>query len=230
MAPDELYEPLGVGDLNGDGFSDFVRFNSLYSASGSTFDGMVRLYHGGIPLPTSPVQTIIGAPGAYFGSGATTAHDLNGDFFADCVIYSFNSSFVYAGSPQGMLSMPLAELSSWVAPLDVNGDGLGDLARSTGSSLQFFLGTAGSFDAMSDGMVALPAGNWKPEYLGRANGDLSSDIVIVDSQADPGGIMNAGQMLVYFGVAPASASGPKATLSGAAANDGLTIFPGNTPF
>ena len=75
----------GTGDINGDGYDDFMVGAPNYSG-----DGLVFVYHGGNPLDTLPDMTLrspLGDDDRDFGYGIVVG-DLNGDSHNDWVIRS----------------------------------------------------------------------------------------------------------------------------------------------
>ena len=122
----------GVGDINGDGYADFVIGSSDYDD--------VYVYHGS-PSGPSRVRTLSGfaAPPIVGGAG-----DVNGDGFADIIVgdpwqgpLSQGRASVYLGSASGIAGSPAwtmdgstsgEELGAAVAGAgDVDGDGRSDV-------------------------------------------------------------------------------------------------------
>ncbi len=136
-----------AGDINGDGYSDFLVGAELYS-SPEYKEGKIFLHMGSSAgLGTTPVWTAeSNQPNAEFGMSVATAGDVNGDGFSDVVVGAWRygngqigegKAFVYHGSAAG-LSVPI----SWTAEGDqssgqfgisvstagdVNGDGYSDV-------------------------------------------------------------------------------------------------------
>lgn len=76
----------GVGDVNGDGFADFVVGAELYDA-GQSDEGVVLLFLGGAAFNAIPDATLeVNQAAAYFGHSVSGAGDVNGDGYADVVI------------------------------------------------------------------------------------------------------------------------------------------------
>ena len=138
-----------IGDVNGDGYSDVV-VGAPYYDNGEENEGRAFVYHGGpTGLNTGPADwTAEGNEvGAWFGSAAGAAGDVNGDGYADVIIgaYGYDNfgsdqgvAFVYHGSASGLTTGPadwMAESDqdnsefgiSVSAAGDVNGDGYGDV-------------------------------------------------------------------------------------------------------
>jgi hypothetical protein len=130
----------GAGDVNGDGYSDII--------VGSSGTNRAYVFHGsatGLSIPAAWTAQNAQA-GAFFGSEAKTAGDVNGDGYADVIVgaYSFDNGqtdegavFVYHGSPAGLSPAPTwtaegeqpgALFGSAVGSAgDVNGDGYSDV-------------------------------------------------------------------------------------------------------
>ena len=89
-----------AGDVNGDGFADFV-IGATGIAAGGVNRGRVQLYLGSATLPTAPAFTYDGPQDSDgFGAQAITAGDTNGDGFSDLVIgaTSYDGTVVDAGA------------------------------------------------------------------------------------------------------------------------------------
>ena len=166
----------GAGDVNGDGYDDFM-VSDYFATGDQQTEGRVMLYHGSANGPASaPAWTAEGDQAyAYFGSALAPAGDVNGDGFDDVVIgaSSFNNpesdegqARLYYGSASG-----LGPAAGWTAEGDqyaahfgnavssagdVNGDGYDDVvigayAFSAGELTEgrafLFLGSAGGLAA-----------------------------------------------------------------------------------
>jgi len=87
----------GVGDVNGDGFADFI----VGAPCGGDYTGMVHLYQGGAAgLTVRAAFSASGeAPSNFFGTSSAGAGDVNGDGYADVIVgapgYSGSTGKVY---------------------------------------------------------------------------------------------------------------------------------------
>jgi hypothetical protein len=142
----------GLGDVNGDGLSDF--------AVGSTHSNfrLVYIYAGSTTtLSTTPVQTISMPALLSFGSLIARLGDVNGDGYADVMLGS--PLTLYHGSPSWLTQTAWGEtVNNWTAGAsmasgDINGDGYADLAlhgQSPGApTLYGFLGTPSGLSTTS---------------------------------------------------------------------------------
>ncbi|MES2772772.1 MAG: FG-GAP-like repeat-containing protein [Bacteroidota bacterium] len=132
-----------VGDVNGDGYGDFVAGAPLYDL-GQTDEGVAIFYYGSASGPNGITQTLQqNQAGAAFGSSIAAAGDVNGDGYADVIIgapqYSSSTlggaAFLYYGSQNGLVNPVLLEISQANAAFgtsvssagDLNGDGYSEL-------------------------------------------------------------------------------------------------------
>lgn len=131
-----------AGDVNGDGYSDFIMGARIYGLGGAA-----AVYLGG-PYSTnlSPTTSRFGgAAGALLGSSVGNAGDVNGDGYADAIIGAPGASngqagegiaYVHYGAAAGLSVPPSVTLeantpgaaygSSVNSAGDVNGDGYAD--------------------------------------------------------------------------------------------------------
>ncbi len=133
----------GAGDVNGDGYSDFIVGATNYRNGGAAF-----VYFGRASQldAAQNVRLESNQQLAYFGASVAGAGDVNGDGYADLIVGAFfydhgqndeGAAFVYFGGP-GKLStswdailepnQPDAYFGNSVSGVgDVNGDGFADL-------------------------------------------------------------------------------------------------------
>jgi hypothetical protein len=136
-----------AGDVNGDGYSDFVVGVPLYT-NGQLREGRAMLYLGSpTGASTTPSWSVESDQvDARYGHCVTTAGDVNGDGYGDLIVGSpFYSNgqteegraFLYLGSATGLSTTPAWTFESnqtgarlgWSVSSagDVNGDGYGDV-------------------------------------------------------------------------------------------------------
>src|SRR5215471_17432016 len=139
---------LGVGDVNGDGFADFISAGAHYTGP-LYLQGRVALYLGNREGRIGqPAWVAYGkAAGDYFGAYLGAAGDVNHDGYADVLVTDqtprasdheeVRSVFLYLGSPGGLRAEPANRIMGWQPHAsfglatgigDVNGDGYGDIA------------------------------------------------------------------------------------------------------
>lgn len=137
-----------LGDVNGDGFSDFAVSDERANA---TTDAHIYLCSAaGLPERASAILTELSPrptpPPELGGTGARPAGDLNGDGIADLIVerYSLNAG-IYYGSRSGLRTTPDIEFSvhptlgalHGVLPVgDLDADGYADLLLVWRSSFQ----------------------------------------------------------------------------------------------
>jgi FG-GAP-like repeat/FG-GAP repeat len=140
-------KPAAAGDVNGDGFSDFL-VSAMAFDGDVTLEGKAELYLGSSSgSETEPSWVTWGGQYAsWYGSGIGGAGDVNGDGYSDIIVGSQGldidetdegMAYVYHGSPSGPSATP-----DWTAAGDqihtffgtstttagdVNGDGFADV-------------------------------------------------------------------------------------------------------
>lgn len=215
-----------AGDVNGDGFADFV-VGAPYFDNGQSDEGAVWLFLGGSGGPGVPVLVGEGEQGqAYFGSALSGGGDVDGDGFDDVVIgaYSYDGSalnsgraWLHRGTSTGLsgavwtteFGQAGAYAGQGVAIAgDINGDGFADIAVG-GSQWDGANQTAGAI-AVHYGSTSGPSLStfYSPDVgsseLGAPlastdiNGDGFADLVVSAPLWDSAGV-NAGRVLVMFG-------------------------------
>ncbi len=180
------YAIAGLGDTNGDGFSDVLVSAFKNDAAGAD-TGRAYLFLGGtIGLLPTPVFTATGeAAGDFFGFALAGLGDVNGDGLADAAIGAYTNDgggadagrvYIFHGTVTGLESSPSLTLTGAAAgdlfgfglagAGDVNGDGFNDL----------LIGAFGN-DATGDG-----AGRaWL--YFGSATGISPTGVVLGSGEA-----------------------------------------------
>ena len=184
----------GVGDVNGDGWDDFI-IGAPGEENGQYREGRVHLYYGspnGIATtPDWSAESDSNNP--FFGGAVAAAGDVNNDGFDDVLVsaYRFTAAFnregrvyLYYGSASGLATTPAWTMDGGQARAyfgraiasagDVNGDGFGDI----------LVGAPGFDTVDSDaGRVYL--------YLGSATGPSLSPDWIGEGDRERSGYGNA---------------------------------------
>jgi hypothetical protein len=191
-----------AGDINGDGFDDFMIGARGDSRAGSTSNGNVHVYLGSADgILSSPVFTVTGEDHATeFGRSVGYAGDINGDGLGDVLVgaHAYNNHqgkvYLYIGSADGLITEPawvmLGENTgdeygrSIYTAGDVNADGFDDvLVGASGytdtialqGKFYLYLGSSTGLDSTS---IVTYTGTSENSELGRSvfsAGDINND-------------------------------------------------------
>lgn len=190
--------PSFIGDVNGDGFGDFVCWRQ---DTAPMMKNVPVFFLGGPNLSSltsvafTSYQTDYGSPSSFSNGG-----DFNGDGFSDVAasftpgisttqlgFYVFLGAATFAAKAPELMTLgpPAASLSSDSSRTvgDVNGDGFSDIGLfhqslgSGGATLRIFLGGS-SPDVSSDGDVTLTDLATLADPSGDVDGDGYDDIVL----------------------------------------------------
>jgi CSLREA domain-containing protein len=192
-----------AGDVNGDGYSDFL----VGAYRNSSNKGRAYLYLGGVgSLNSSPVVTLTGENATdYFGGALMTAGDVNGDGYSDIIVASYGypafnrqgRAYVYMGMPSGLSTTPSITLTGEnngdqfgirvATGGDINGDGYADILvgadgylTNTGRVYVYFGKTGGLSATSSLTLTGQNTFNYfsRVATAGDVNGDGYVDILV----------------------------------------------------
>ncbi len=194
----------GVGDVDGDGFSD-VAVGA--PSTGLSRPGYVRVYGGGVDgLSVDSVGYLGGMDLAdELGASVAAAGDVNGDGFGDYVVGApgllsgSGSVLLSLGSPSGGGSTPVAQggagdrLGSAVAGGDFNGDGYSDVAVGAGGTGGFAI-FAGNGEQTNASGFPVPVLTMEPGGARVPAGDLlgGRDVDVDVTTRSPAGLARVG--------------------------------------
>lgn len=213
----------GAGDLNGDGRADFIVGTAGADPNGLTDAGSAFLYSGA--TGTLLYQKNGLASGDNLGNAVAGVGDLNGDRRADFMVgapgadpgglVNAGSALVYSGATGAPLYQKNGALSFDVfgnavaGAGDVNGDGradfmvgarLADVSGLTDAGSAFvFSGASGALLYQKNGTVVGQGVGRSVAGAGDVDGDGKADFLVGTSDADPGGLTDAGSAFLYSG-------------------------------
>ena len=211
----------GAGDVNGDGYADFVS-GAPGTSSPEATEGRAYLFLG--PSGTQAWSYDGGQVGARFGVAVSSAGDVNNDGFTDVLVGApggAGAAYAFLGKPNGLSTTPGWSVTgsganaalgrSLAAAGDVNGDGFCDvLVSANASEARLYLGSGSGIHATPGWIASVPAaGDWRDLLVvgpGDVNRDGMSDVLLV-ARRYSGEAPDAGGAFLYLG----SASGPGET-------------------
>ena len=225
--------PAGIsaGDINGDGYDDFVVADR--DPLGSGLASALDIYLGGSegldPSPDISFAADALVPDATWVSPFLALGDVNGDGYADFLERDTFGFHVMLGAPTGPVVQPgWSSPNSGVARAadgDINGDGFDDVL--VGAFLQDYELLLGSASGLSSSAAATlnASGPDNPisgqvVFVGDVDGDGYGDILFANAQYNST-FSNAGSAVLYHGTATGIASAPAMTLLGGATNEHL---------
>ena len=238
-----------AGDLNGDGFGDFI-IGAEYADVPASSIGKAYIYYGGNIISHIPSLTLTGFAGSdFFGTSVACAGDVNSDGYSDVIVgASYNdaggtnsgAAFIFYGgvTMNNVSDLTLAGESAYDAfgfcvasAGDINGDGFSDVivgapyndagAADAGRAYVYLGGSSmnNTADLIYTGAAAVDVFGNSVSGAGDVNADGYEDIIIGAPLNSSGGI-NAGRAYLYFGGALPDNT-VDVTFTGSAANDYL---------
>lgn len=213
----------GAGDVNGDGFSDFM-IGARYYDNEKLNEGGAFIYYGGLSADYSWSNVMITGQqqDAWLGSALAPAGDVNGDGYSDLIIGAYpydngqtdeGTALIYHGggemgnetSRTSMVGSIASErFGSVVADAgDINGDGFDDVLitapginpAAAGKTIVAYGSEFGIGDAQSGNKIL--AFGRTAAGAGDINGDGYADIIIGNPNYTNTG--NGGEARIYYG-------------------------------
>ena len=237
----------GVGDLNGDGFSDVIVGANLNNAGG-TYAGRAYVYFGGAAMDNVKDVILTGAAESdQFGYSVSGAGDFNGDGYSDLLVgapvndaggtnagraYLYTNSLTGTDIPDEFFTGAAAgDYFGYSVSTagDVNGDGYSDVivgavsndagGGDAGRAYIYFSGSLidNTADVILTGAAAGDYFGNSISTAGDVNGDGYFDVIVGAFANDAGGTI-AGRAYIYFGGASMN-SIADVTLTGEALGD-----------
>jgi hypothetical protein len=208
----------GLGDTNGDGFSDVMISVPGY-ANGQSSEGAVFLYYGrsfGL-MGTYSWMYESNRIDARVGATVAAAGDVDGDGYADALVSMHNDSvYLFKGSASGLKNQPgwrdgMPATDTYYGYAmgcagDVNGDGYSDVVAGmyAASKARGYYGSPNSLETTPVNVYSLSQSNanfgGKVSSAGDVNGDGYDDVIVSAIFYD-NGFTDQGAVFVYYGSA-----------------------------
>jgi hypothetical protein len=223
-----------AGDVNNDGYDDFIAGTSPSSATGRAY-----IYLGGPSMDNIADVTITGS-GSYnaFGNSVSCAGDVNNDGYDDVIVGAYGYAAIYLGGlpMNNVADVTLIGTSGDYFGIvsgagDVNADGYDDIivgaaGDDTGGTdagrAYLFLGGQAMDSTPDVTFTGAAAGDWygcAVSGAGDVNKDGYSDVIVGAYYNDAGG-NGAGRAYLYFG-GPAVDNAADVTITGSAPSESL---------
>lgn len=172
----------GLGDINGDGFSD-IAIGSALAANGQTNEGLVWIHLGSATGIVTPQRHLLerSQTAAQFGLGVAPAGDVNGDGYNDVIIgahkFEFTPGCPDAGCDDGLIAI-------YHGSANALGAGANPAPASLFNTIGFSVRTG-----------------WAVSTAGDVNADGYSDVIIGDWRDSVGTSFYEGTAFVFHGSA-----------------------------
>lgn len=205
------WDVAGLGDVNGDGYSDVIIGKPSYDPGIVNSDfGAVYVYFGSSTgLSSTPDWSQVGAyAGDEMGRELTFAGDVNGDGYADVLIgvpdyaNGVGALYIATGRPSGLSVAGILNSgysSGWPSSVssigDFNGDGQGDFITGGGIDDDAYVYFGAPIPALEERIFGTGEFARTVASAGDVNGDGLGDFLI----ADPLDQQGAGSVRLYFG-------------------------------
>lgn len=178
------YSVAGLGDINGDGYSD-VGTGGHLAARGQSNEGVVWIFLGSAagvnPVPRHILEQNQGA--AQFGGSVSGAGDVNGDGYNDVIIGAHKYDLAPCTTP----------------PFNTCDDGA--IFVYHGSANALGAGANPAYTTRFNTAGYSVQTGWAVSTAGDVNGDGYSDVIVGDWRDDVGGPLVEGIALIYHGSA-----------------------------
>lgn len=184
----------GIGDVNGDGYSDIMIGSSAYT-KGQTGEGIALIYHGSTSGIADDYTSLIAGTDidSEFGTSVASAGDVNGDGYNDVIVGAPGYDVGAGHTDEGAVYIYLGNGNGVITPASIILQ-----ANKANTGLGISVSSAGDI-----------------------NGDGYSDVVAGASRYDNGGLTDRGAIYIWLGSASGISAASQVIIQGPQAGSQL---------